>query len=83
MAIPNFKNPIRVVAINLPTKSKIMSKHFITLKDKSTGTNEERKVAKKYNNDLSDTINEMRKLPYTEFNKRKTPANSNMAALWK
>ena len=81
-AITDFKDPIRIVATDLPTKGKLMSENFIELKDEQVGTDEEKQEAIKHNEDIKETIDGMRKAAFVEYNKRKTAASSNMAALW-
>jgi len=81
-AITEFKDPIRIVAADLPTKAKLMSENFITFGDETVGTDEEKKAVVEHNEDLKETISDMRKAAFSEFNKRKTAASSNMAALW-
>ena len=81
-AITDFKDPIRLVAADLPTKSKLMAENFIQLKDKQVGTDDEKQEAVEYNADIKETIDGMRKAAFVEYNKRKTAASSNMAALW-
>ena len=82
VAITNLKDPIRIVAANLPTKNKLMTENFIVLKDDQIGTNEEKRAATEYNDNMKETIDGMRKAAFVEYNKRKTAASSNMAALW-
>lgn len=81
-AITDFKDPIRIVAADLPTKAKLMDEKFIKLGDETIGTGEEKLATVTKNNDLKETIEGMRKAAFTEFNKRRTAASSNMAALW-
>ena len=81
-AIKDHKDPVRIVAQDIPTKQKLMKENYLELKDDKIGTDEEKQQAAAYNEDLEETIDYMRKAAFTEFNKRKTAANSNMAALW-
>ncbi len=81
-AITDFKDPIRIVAADLPTKNRLMTENFIELKDEQIGTDEEKQAAAEYNEDIKETIDGMRKAAFVQYNKRKTAASSNMAALW-
>jgi len=81
-AITDPKDPIRIVAQDIPTKQKLMQDNFLKLKDENIGTDKEKQEAAAYNEDLEETIDYMRKAAFSEFNKRKTAASSNMAALW-
>ena len=59
-----------------------MTENFIVLKDDQIGTNEEKRAATEYNDNMKETIDGMRKAAFVEYNKRKTAASSNMVALW-
>ena len=41
-AITEFKDPIRIVAVDLWTKAKLMSENFITFGNETVGTDEEK-----------------------------------------
>ena len=81
VAITDFKDPIRLVTADLPTKNKLMAEHHPQLIDE-TRTTEEKAKAAAYNSDLEETIGYMRKSVFAEFNKRKAVAESNITALW-
>ena len=59
-----------------------MFENFITVGDETVSTDEEKKAVVEHNEDLKETITDMRKAAFSEFNKPKTAASSNMAALW-
>lgn len=76
------EDPMKLTAKDLPTKTKLMQENFLDLADKTKGTEAEKKVAVIRNLDTNETIEFMRKTAFVEYNKRRTAASTNLAALW-
>ena len=58
-AITDYKDPVRIIAHDIPTKQKLMQDNYLQLKDETTGTDKEKKKAATYNEDLEETIDYM------------------------
>ena len=83
VAILDLKDPLLVIAADFPTKKKLMDENYLTRMNEAVGSNLDRLEAKIHDNDaLDEDMIYVRKAAFTEFNKRKTAASSNMAALW-
>ena len=59
-----------------------MQENFLDLVDETKGTEAEKKATVVKNLDTNETIEFMRKTAFVEYNKRRTAAFSNLAALW-
>jgi len=56
-AITDFKELIRVVASDLPTKQKVMQDNYLKTMDENTSMDDEKHTSRAYNEDLKETIN--------------------------
>ena len=81
-AITDLKDPIKMVNQDLPTTSKLMTDNDLILEDDTSGTDQEKAAKVVKNAEIEEVIEYMRSAAFSEFNKRKTVAKSNKAALW-